>query len=118
MSAVSWLADSRTFLPRLCIPVFIGSRLNSLTDGDDKPDPLRFWINLGSIAISVTFSVVTGTVIYRLTLSQMRKMDYGHPHDLEDAELAAGVLERSALLSDFSEPDDVEEELVPTDRYR
>lgn len=88
-----------------------------MTDGDDEPDPLRFWINLGSILVSLSFSIITGTVIYRLTLKQMRKMDYGHAHDLEDGELAAealdAALERSALLGDYRYSDDVEEELIP-----
>lgn len=90
-----------------------------MTDGgEDKPDPLRFWVNLASIIVSVAFSVVTGLLIYRLTLSQMRKMDHGHPHDLEDGELAAEALERaerSALLGDFSESD-VEDEVIPEAR--
>lgn len=99
------------FLPRLCIPVFIGSRLNSLSDDKDaEPDPLRFWLNLGSIALSLCLSVGTGALIYRLTLSQMRKMQHpGHP---DEGELAAEAFESTALLGDFSD-EEVEEELVP-----
>ncbi len=100
------------FIPRLAIPVFIGSRLNSLTDdkGDQKPDPLRFWLNLGSIALSVVLSVGTGTLIYRLTIRQMRRMEHvGHP---DEGELAAEAFESTALLGDFSD-EEVDEELVP-----
>lgn len=101
------------FIPRLCIPVFIGSRLNSLSDdtGDKEPDPLRFWLNLGSIALSLFLSVGTGTLIYRLTLNQMRKMQHpGHP---DEGELAAEAFESSTLLGDYSDEEEVLEGLVP-----
>ncbi|BEI84385.1 hypothetical protein CcaverHIS002_0409890 [Cutaneotrichosporon cavernicola] len=100
------------FIPRLAIPVFIGSRLNSLSDDkDDKPDPLRLWLNLGSIALSIVISIGTGTLIYRLTLSEMRRIEHvGHP---DEGELAAEAFESTALLGDFSD-DEVAEELVPS----
>jgi hypothetical protein len=71
----------------LFIPVFIGSRLTSLIETPDEPhhDPLKFWLNLGSIGLSLCISTATGIWIYRLTLEQMRK--------LEEGELAARVLE-------------------------
>jgi hypothetical protein len=67
--------------------VFIGSRLTSLIETPDEPhhDPLKFWLNLGSIGLSMIISTGTGIWIYRLTLEQMRK--------LEEGELAARVLE-------------------------
>ncbi|GMK57137.1 hypothetical protein CspeluHIS016_0309770 [Cutaneotrichosporon spelunceum] len=106
------------FIPRLGIPVFIGSRLSSLSDdSDDKPDPLRFWLNLGSIALSIAISIGTGTLIYRLTLNEMRRIEHAdHP---EEGDLAAEALERlesAALLGDFSD-EEVAEELVPTQHF-
>lgn len=99
------------FVPRLAIPVFIGSRLNSLSD-DSKPDPLRFWLNMGSIALSLGISIGTGTLIYRATLRQMRKMEHpGHP---DEGELAAEALESTALLGDFSDDEESRgEQLAP-----
>jgi len=78
---------SSALQPRLFIPVFIGSRLTSLIETPDEPhhDPLKFWLNLGSIGLSMIISTGTGIWIYKLTLEQMRK--------LEEGELAARVLE-------------------------
>ncbi|KLT40307.1 hypothetical protein CC85DRAFT_278031 [Cutaneotrichosporon oleaginosum] len=106
-----YMIANLAFIPRLAIPVFIGSRLNSMSDGKDvKPDPLRFWLNLSSIALSLVVSVGTGTLIYRLTLRQMRRMEHeGHP---DEGELAAEAFESTALLGDFSD-EEVDEELVP-----
>ncbi|OCF35588.1 hypothetical protein I316_02643 [Kwoniella heveanensis BCC8398] len=84
--------------PRLLIPVFIGSRLTSLAS--DVHDPLQTWLNLLSIAISTTISLVTGIVIYRLTLEQMRKLKN------EEGELAAEYVEEDALLGELSDSDD------------
>ena len=89
--------------------MFIGSRLTSLTEENPTHDPLRFWLNLASIGLSATFSVVTGYVIYKLTLEQMRKLDRqngGH-----DGELAAEAFEEGALLDSFSD-EDVDEPLT------
>ncbi|WVQ93198.1 hypothetical protein IAU59_000262 [Kwoniella sp. CBS 9459] len=86
--------------PRLLIPVFIGSRLTSLAS--DVHDPLQTWLNLLSIAISTTISLVTGIVIYRLTLEQMRKLKN------EEGELAAEYVEEDALLGELSDSDDDE----------
>ena len=87
--------------PRLLIPVFIGSRLTSLASETPSHDPLRFWINLGSICLSMLISVSTGIWIYRLTLAQMRKLDKNEA-GLGDGELAAEALEEGALLGDYS----------------
>lgn len=78
---------SSTLQPRLFIPVFIGSRLTSLIETPDEPhhDPLKFWLNLGSIGLSMILSTGTGIWIYRLTLEQMRQLEQG--------EVAARVLE-------------------------
>ncbi|WVF65529.1 hypothetical protein IAT40_000257 [Kwoniella sp. CBS 6097] len=84
--------------PRLLIPVFIGSRLTSLAS--DVHDPLQTWLNLLSIGISTTISLVTGIVIYRLTLEQMRKLKN------EEGELAAEYVEEDALLGELSDSDD------------
>jgi hypothetical protein len=83
--------DLRLYLPRLAVPVFIGSRLTSLIDPpeDDHPDPIKFWINLISIFGTIGISAATGVLIYRLTLEQMRK--------LEEGELAASALEEGGL---------------------
>ncbi|TXT13704.1 hypothetical protein VHUM_01071 [Vanrija humicola] len=99
------------YLPRLFIPVFIGSRLNSLTDDgpENKPDPLRFILNMLSIGGSVLISIATGVWIYRLTLEQIRKLDNGEPGE---GELAAEALESTALLGDYSDDEEVEE-LIP-----
>ncbi|ODO06122.1 hypothetical protein L198_01354 [Cryptococcus wingfieldii CBS 7118] len=90
--------------PRLLVPVFIGSRLTSLYSDSPTEDPLRFWINLASIGISGTISVVTGYAIYRLTLDQMRKLDQaraGGGVSDGDGELAAEALEGRALLGEY-----------------
>ena len=89
--------------PRLLIPVFIGSRLTSLTSETPSHDPLRFWLNLLSIGLSGTISTLTGVWIYRLTLEQMRKM--------EEGDVVAEALEQGALLGDFSGEDEDAEEL-------
>lgn len=41
--------------PRLMIPIFIGSRLESLTDFGSA-DPLGKWLNLGAILLSISIS--------------------------------------------------------------
>ncbi|KAK8844057.1 hypothetical protein IAR55_006851 [Kwoniella newhampshirensis] len=91
--------------PRLLIPVFIGSRLTSLASDSPSSDPLRFWLNLFSIGLSGSISVVTGIVIYRLTLEQMRKLDRdgGSGQGFGDGELAAEVLEQDALLGEYND---------------
>ncbi|WVQ63886.1 uncharacterized protein L199_002042 [Kwoniella botswanensis] len=91
--------------PRLMIPVFIGSRLTSLTS--ETKDPLQFWLNLLSIGLSSTISVVTGIVIYRLTLEQMRKL-----RSTGDGELAAEYIEEDALLGELSGGSDDEAEML------
>lgn len=82
------------------IPVFIGSRLTSLTEENPTHDPYRFWLNLASIGLSSTISIFTGIVIYRLTLAQMKKVGGG------DGELAAEILEEGRLLGDWSDEGD------------
>jgi hypothetical protein len=91
------------------IPVFIGSRLTSLTSDEPTHDPLRFWLNLGSIALSSTISLLTGIWIYRLTLAQMRKLE----EEGGQGELAAEALEEGALLGDYSEESEGAEEDEP-----
>jgi hypothetical protein len=88
----------------LFIPVFIGSRLTSLIETPDEPhhDPLKFWLNLGSIGLSMIISTGTGIWIYRLTLDQMRQ--------LEEGELAARVLEEGVPTEDMYR-DEMEMEL-------
>ncbi|WWC64013.1 uncharacterized protein I303_106619 [Kwoniella dejecticola CBS 10117] len=96
--------------PRLLIPVFIGSRLTSLTS--DTKDPLQFWLNLLSIGLSSTISVVTGIIIYRLTLEQMRKLK-----GTGDGELAAEYIEEDALLGELSGGSDDEAEMLTRPDY-
>jgi len=88
--------------PRLLIPVFIGSRLISLTSETPTHDPLRFWLNLASIGLSGTISALTGIWIYRLTLEQMRQLEAG--------EIAADAMESGELLGDFSGEEEMEDE--------
>lgn len=98
------------YLPKLFIPVFIGSRLSSMLDDPDNPkhkDPVQFWLNVASIIATVVFSVVTGLVIYKLTLRQMRKLELHEGCDPDEGELAAEALESTALLRDYSEEDDL-----------
>ncbi|ORY28780.1 hypothetical protein BCR39DRAFT_533830 [Naematelia encephala] len=94
--------------PRLLIPVFIGSRLTSLTSETPGHDPLRFWLNIGSIALSASISVLTGVWIYRLTLDQMRKLEKSR-----EGELAAEALEEGALFGEYRDSDDEENEDEP-----
>ncbi|KAL7420979.1 Tlg2-vesicle protein [Cryptotrichosporon argae] len=101
------------YLPRLLVPVFIGSRLESLIDRDASPDPLRFWLNMASIAASLAVSVGTGFWVYRLTLDQMRRSGGTGDVDDEEGELAAEALEQNALLGDYSGDEDDDEQLVP-----
>ncbi|WWC91199.1 uncharacterized protein L201_006141 [Kwoniella dendrophila CBS 6074] len=96
--------------PRLMIPVFIGSRLTSLTSENGQKDPLQFWLNLLSIGISSSISVITGIVIYRLTLEQMRKLKSNSSSN--DGELAAEFVEEDALLGELSGGSDDEAELL------
>ncbi len=42
--------------PRLLVPVFIGSRLNSLAGEGGPEDPIKKWVNLGSIIIGMSVS--------------------------------------------------------------
>ncbi|WRT69083.1 uncharacterized protein IL334_006066 [Kwoniella shivajii] len=94
--------------PRLLIPVFIGSRLTSLAS--ETKDPLQFWLNLLSIGLSSSISVITGIVIYRLTLEQMRKLSNANGHN-NDGELAAEYIEEDALLGELNpSEDDFEDE--------
>jgi hypothetical protein len=96
------------------IPVFIGSRLVSLTDENPSHDPAQFWLNLFSIGLSFCFSVGTGWWIYRLTLDQMRKMDREGDHA---GVMAADALENGGLLDDYEYTDeDVREDLTGTER--
>ena len=96
------------------IPVFIGSRLVSLTEETPSHDPAQFWLNVFSIALSGLFSVGTGWWIYRLTLEQMRKMDREGDHA---GEMAADALENGGLLDDYEYTDeDVREDLTGMER--
>jgi len=97
--------------PRLLIPVFIGSRLTSLASETPTHDPLRFWLNLASVGVSLTVSTLGGIWIYRLTLEQMRKLDKSGPGQ---GELAAEALEEGGLLGDY-EDDEADDEPL-TDR--
>ncbi len=121
--------------PRLLVPVFIGSRLSSLTggEGDAPPDPVKKWVNVASIVVGLSVSFTSGwhgpgerrlpwvlTVgegtrcaagwfIYRQTLRKMAELDPSVSADDEDA--AVDILERNALLGDYSgESDDDEVE--------
>lgn len=96
--------------PRLLIPVFIGSRLTSLTSEDGTHDPVRFWVNLLSIGLSITISTLGGIWIYRLTLEQMRKLDL--EQGTGDGELAAEAFEEGALLGDYDEGEEEDEPLT------
>lgn len=105
-----YMLANTLYLPKLFIPVFIGSRLSSMLDDPDNPkhkDPVQFWLNMASIVATVVFSVVTGLVIYKLTLRQMRKLEMHEGCDPEEGELAAEALESTALLRDYSEEDDL-----------
>ena len=86
-----------------------------MTDGNDSGGPeqndsFKFWLNILSIAVSLLVSVGTGVLIYRLTLEQMRKIEGCEPGDQE---LAIAALEQTALLGDYSDDEEVVEELVP-----
>ena len=85
--------------------MFIGSRLTSLTHEGPTHDPLQFWLNIGSILLSCSISILTGIWIYRLTLEQMRKLDSG-----DEGELAAEALERGALLGDYTDDEEADDE--------
>lgn len=101
---------SRLIQPRLLIPVFIGSRLTSLSggssdseDGSDEPqDPAHFWLNIFSICLSLCISSGTGIWIYRLTARQMKKYEHvpGEGDDamdgLEEGLLAAAYADELA----------------------
>lgn len=47
--------------PRLMIPVFIGSRLESLTE-PNPDDPLGKWINIAAIVLSLSISIASELV--------------------------------------------------------
>ncbi|WVQ90118.1 hypothetical protein IAS59_003895 [Cryptococcus gattii] len=86
--------------PKLLLYVFIGSRLTSLASDSAAHDPLRFWLNLISIVVS------------------MRKLDQNGA-GLGDGELAAEALEENALLGDYdSGSDDAEAELLTASNDR
>ena len=108
-------------MPKLLIPVFIGSRLTSLSHDTSSHDPYRFWFNIGSILVSSTVSMITGQWfevkerhrydqltsdagiwIYRLTLEQIRKLGSND----QDGEMAAEALERGTLLGDYADEDE------------
>jgi hypothetical protein len=92
--------------PRLLIPVFIGSRLTSLSDPEASHDPLHTWLNILSIGLSLSFSVGTGIFIYRATLAQMRKLEG------EGGRRAAEALEglEEGLLASYTDAMGGEEE--------
>ena len=104
------ILTSRLIQPRLLIPVFIGSRLTSLSggssdseDGSDEPqDPAHFWLNIFSICLSLCISSGTGIWIYRLTARQMKKYEHvpGEGDDamdgLEEGLLAAAYADELA----------------------
>jgi len=105
-----FLIANVVFLPRILIPVFIGSRLDSLTDPSEgkSNDTLKFWLNLISIVVTLSISFITGFYIYRATLTQMRK--------LEEGNLAAQALEEEALYHDGLDGDDEELDDEPLTR--
>ncbi|KAL0247757.1 hypothetical protein I308_103835 [Cryptococcus tetragattii IND107] len=104
--------------PKLLLYVFIGSRLTSLASDSAAHDPLRFWLNLISIVVSVCVSIATGVIIYRLTLQQMRKLDQSGA-GFGDGELAAEALEENTLLGDYDVgSDDDEAELLTASNDR
>ena len=80
--------------PRLLIPVFIGSRLQSFAEDPESSshDPLRFWLNIASLGIALTLSTVTGVWIYRLTLEQMRKIEASEHLGIDEAALGEALL--------------------------
>ncbi|ORX39329.1 hypothetical protein BD324DRAFT_619269 [Kockovaella imperatae] len=101
-----YMIANLAILPKLLIPVFIGSRLTSLTHDRPSHDPLQFWLNIGSILLSCSISILTGIWIYRLTLEQMRKLNDGG----DEGELAADALERGALLGDYTDDEEAADE--------
>jgi len=107
--------SNSSFLPRLAIPVFIGSRLRSL--GHESPDPARFWINLGSILVALGCGITTGVFIYRRTLAQLHQIDHDGHHD---GDVVADALESGQLLGGYRDDDEsigyssVAEERAPT----
>lgn len=94
VSFPQFMLSSVLYLPKLLIPVFIGSRLTSLADPNAPHDSVHTWLNIISIGVSLTFSATAGIWIYRLTLAQMRKLEGEHG-------LAADALEglEDGLLS-------------------
>jgi hypothetical protein len=85
----------------------------SLTEESPKHDPVQFWLNLLSIAISFSFSIGTGYWIYNLTMAQMRKME-GEGGEME-GEMAAEAFEHGGLLDEY-EDEEVEEHLTGVGR--
>ena len=71
--------------------MFIGSRLSSFAEGETTQDPIRFWLNIGSLGLALAASTFTGFWIYRLTLEQMRKVESSD--QLEEALAAERLLE-------------------------
>jgi hypothetical protein len=49
-------------LPRLILVIFVGSRLDNLTDGErgQKEDWVSLFLNIGSIMLAVSVSFMTG----------------------------------------------------------
>jgi hypothetical protein len=98
--------------------VFIGSRLRSL--GNDTPDPTRWWINLLSIGVALGCGVITGWVIYRRVLVQLREFDRGEGldpgnsghHGHHDGDIAAEALESGRLLGAYDEADEETDDVV------
>ncbi|WWC73083.1 uncharacterized protein I206_107048 [Kwoniella pini CBS 10737] len=98
--------------PRLLIPVFIGSRLTSLTSDKNEKDPLQFWLNLFSIGLSSSISIITGIIIYKLTLKQMKKLKLNNG----DGELAIEYIEEDALLGELNESESENENEITSDQ--
>jgi hypothetical protein len=86
------------YFPKLVIPVFIGSRLTSLSDPEAAHDPAHFWLNMISIGLSLCISTGTGLWIYRLTRKQMRRFEGDHEalDGLEEGLLAAAYADEVA----------------------
>jgi len=118
VSFPSFMLANLVVQPRLLVPVFIGSRLHSLAgDEEGEADPVRKWVNVGSIIIGLGVSFATGFFIYRATLRKMRELGDVPEEEEEDA---VSVLERNALLGDYSgdsnDDEDEDGERRPTRR--
>ena len=68
VSFPSFMLANLLLQPRLMIPIFIGSRLESLTESGPA-DPVGRWINLGAILLGVSISAGSKSRIQVITLA-------------------------------------------------